>query len=52
MIMDSRSTDSGPGRLITSTLIIPRLGFKRDLAVILQVYHLRHTTYSRWLYWR
>jgi hypothetical protein len=42
MIMDSGSTDSGPGRLATGTLSVPRSGFERDLAVILRVCHLRH----------
>ncbi|KAH8890709.1 hypothetical protein GQ53DRAFT_782384 [Thozetella sp. PMI_491] len=41
MIMDSGSTDSGPGRLATGTLSLPRSGFERDLAAMLRVTHLR-----------
>lgn len=42
MIMDSGSTDSGPGRLATGTLSLPRSGFEKDLAVMLRICHLEH----------
>ena len=41
MIMDSGSTDSGPGRIATGTLSLPRSGFERDLGMMLRVCHLR-----------
>jgi Acyclic terpene utilisation family protein AtuA len=42
MIMDSGSTDSGPGRLASGSLSVPQVGFEKDLAALLRVCHLRH----------
>jgi hypothetical protein len=40
MIMDSGSTDSGPGRLATGSLSLPQAGFERDLALLVHACHL------------
>ena len=42
IIMDSGSTDSGPGRLATGSLSVPRSGFERDLAIMVRACHLHH----------
>lgn len=42
MIMDSGSTDSGPGRLATHSLSLPQAGFERDVAIMVRACHLHH----------
>jgi hypothetical protein len=42
MILDSGSTDSGPGRLATGSLSLPRAGFENDIGIMLKACHLHH----------
>ena len=39
MILDSGSTDSGPGKLATGSTSVPRAGYVRDLAVMVKACH-------------
>ena len=43
IIADSGSTDSGPGRLATGSLSVPRAGFERDFGLMVQACHIHHT---------
>ena len=39
MILDSGSTDSGPGKLATGSTSVPRIKYERDLAILVKACH-------------